>query len=74
LERTTTALIHDLYRLALKQDDLATQAMLKWFIDEQVKRKSGPELAEMIQAVETKSLGGMFALDHRWGPQGPGSE
>jgi hypothetical protein len=25
------------------------------------------ELAAMIEAVEAKSLGGMFALDHRWG-------
>ena len=68
LERTTTAMIHDLYRLAVKQDDLATQAMLKWFIDEQVEEEEwAMELAAMIEAVEAKSLGGMFALDHRWG-------
>jgi ferritin len=68
LERTTTAMIHDLYRLAAKQDDLATQAMLKWFIDEQVEEEDwATELATMIEAVESKSLGGMFALDHRWG-------
>lgn len=68
LEQSTTRLIYDLHKLAGQANDLATQSMLKWFIDEQVEEEDwATELTSQIAEVESKSLGGLFALDHRWG-------
>ena len=38
-ERANTASIHELYALAIKLDDYATQSHLKWFLDEQVEEE-----------------------------------
>ena len=38
-EQKVTALINDLFALATKEKDCATQSMLKWFIDEQVEEE-----------------------------------
>ncbi|HNS01589.1 MAG TPA: ferritin [Anaerolineae bacterium] len=38
-ERKVTQSIHDLYALALRQNDYPTQVMLQWFIDEQVEEE-----------------------------------
>lgn len=43
-ERKVTASIHKLYELALAEKDYATQAMLKWFIDEQVEEEKNAML------------------------------
>jgi len=39
-EQKVTALINDLYTLALEENDYATQMMLHWFIEEQVEEES----------------------------------
>lgn len=39
-EKKVTALISDLYAVAVEEKDYATQNMLKWFIDEQVEEES----------------------------------
>ena len=39
-EKKVTALINDLYAVAVEEKDYATQNMLKWFIDEQVEEES----------------------------------
>lgn len=39
-EQKVTALINDLYAVAVEEKDYATQNMLKWFIDEQVEEES----------------------------------
>lgn len=38
-EKKVTALINDLYAVAVEEKDYATQNMLKWFIDEQVEEE-----------------------------------
>lgn len=38
-ENKVTALINDLYAVAVEEKDYATQNMLKWFIDEQVEEE-----------------------------------
>lgn len=38
-ERLVTSLINDLYALAVKENDYATQVMLHWFIEEQVEEE-----------------------------------
>lgn len=39
-ERKVTAMIHNLYELAVKESDCPTQMMLHWFIEEQVEEES----------------------------------
>lgn len=53
-ERSVTAAIHDIYALATRESDYATQSMLKWFIDEQVEEEKNAD--EVIQRL--KLVGG----------------
>lgn len=52
-EQLVTGLINDLYELAVKQNDYATQVLLHWFIEEQVE-----EEASAAQIVETLKMAG----------------
>jgi ferritin len=66
-ERKVTGLIHDLYALALEENDYASQVMLQWFIDEQVEEESNAE-----QIVETLKMVGdqgqaLLMLDRQLG-------
>lgn len=48
-EQKVTALIHDLYELALDESDYPAQVMLHWFIDEQVEEeKTAGEILDMF--------------------------
>lgn len=42
-EQKVTALINNLYSLAVEENDFATQSMLKWFIDEQVEEEENAQ-------------------------------
>ena len=49
-ERKITALIHQLYELALKESDYATQTLLQWFITEQVEEeKNAGQIVEQLK-------------------------
>ena len=52
-EQLVTGLINDLYELAVKENDYATQVLLHWFIEEQVE-----EEASAAQIVETLKMAG----------------
>ena len=52
-ERKVTAMIHNLYELALKEKDYPAQVMLHWFIDEQVEEESNAS-----QILETLGMAG----------------
>ena len=52
-EQLVTGLINDLYELAVKEEDYATQVLLHWFIEEQVE-----EEASAAQIVETLKMAG----------------
>ena len=51
-EQHVTALIHELYALAVEQNDYATQVLLHWFIQEQVEEEDNA-----TQLVETLGNG-----------------
>jgi ferritin len=49
-EKKVTASISDLYALALKESDYATQGLLQWFINEQVEEeKNATDIMEMLK-------------------------
>jgi ferritin len=52
-ERKVTGLIHDLYALAVEENDYPTQSMLQWFIDEQVEEeKTASEMLAKVRLVQ----------------------
>jgi ferritin len=66
-EQKVTASIHQLYALAAKEDDYATQTMLQWFINEQVE-----EERNVNQAVDWLRMSGdspvaLLMLDQKFG-------
>jgi ferritin len=49
-EQKVTGLIHDIYALAVKENDYASQVELQWFIKEQVEEeKSASEIVEQLK-------------------------
>jgi ferritin len=69
-EREVTKSINQLYALAAKENDYATQSMLQWFITEQVEEeKSASLVAEQLKLVGD-SKGSIIMLDHHLGKRG----
>ena len=69
-EQKVTTMIHDLYGLAVEENDYASQAFLQWFVTEQVEEeKNAGDVAETL-----KMVGGMsealFLLDRELGQRG----
>jgi ferritin len=66
-EQKVTSMIHNLYSLALKENDYASQIMLQWFITEQVEEELNAttivDQLKMIGAHDTAVL----MLDHDLG-------
>lgn len=51
-ERKVTKMIHDLYALAVKENDYPTQVEMQWFISEQVEEeKSASDIVEQLKMV-----------------------
>jgi ferritin len=69
-EQFITKSIYDLYEVALKEKDYATQVLLQWFISEQVEEEKNAlatiESMNRIEAHETAVL----QLDHQLGKRG----
>jgi ferritin len=69
-EAKVTASINDLYELALKEKDYPAQAMLQWFITEQVEEeKNAAEIVAQLELVEARGTA-VLMLDHRLGKRG----
>jgi ferritin len=69
-EAAVTASIHNLYETALKEKDYPAQAMLQWFITEQVEEeKNAAEIVAHLEMVEARGTAIMM-LDHRLGKRG----
>jgi ferritin len=69
-EGKVTAMIHNLYALALKENDYPTQVMLQWFINEQVEEeKNASHIVETLKLAGDKG-GSLLMLDHRLGKRG----
>ncbi len=66
-ELKVTGLINGLVNLAKKDNDYATESMLKWFIDEQVEEEASAALIiEKLKRIKD-STNGLFMLDHKLG-------
>ena len=62
-EQVVTSLINDLYALATKEKDYATQSMLKWFIDEQVEEEENARtLIDSLKMIKDNGYG-LYMLD-----------
>jgi ferritin len=73
-EQKVTASIHSLVALANKEDDYATQAMLQWFVTEQVEEeKNVSQIVEWLKMAGA-SAGSILMLDHRLGKRGKSAE
>jgi ferritin len=66
-EQLVTSLIHNLYKLALKENDYASQVMLQWFITEQVEEeKNATQILEQLKLIDAHGAA-IYQLDHRLG-------
>lgn len=66
-EQHVTKLIHDLYELAVKENDYAAQVELQWFITEQVEEeKTAKDIIQQLKWVGDKSTA-LFMLDQQLG-------
>lgn len=66
-ERKVTAMIHNLYSIALAEKDYPTQVMLHWFIDEQVEEeKNAGTMVDQLQMADDH-MGILVNLDHHAG-------
>ncbi len=66
-EQGVTAQINNLYGLAVREDDYASQAFLQWFVTEQVEEeKNVGDVVETLKMVGNKSEA-LFLLDRELG-------
>ncbi len=62
-EQKVTSLIHNLYNLAIEEQDHATRSMLTWFVDEQVEEEdSAREIIDQLRMVDCNKLG-LYMID-----------
>lgn len=66
-EKKVTAMIHNLYDIAVEDKDYASQSMLKWFIDEQVEEEeSARDIIGQLREVEGCKAA-LFMIDKKLG-------
>lgn len=66
-EKKVTALINNIYALALKEGDYASQVFLHWFIEEQVEEeKNASAILDTLKLIGDKS-NAIYQLDHQLG-------
>jgi len=69
-EREVTKSIGQLYALAIKESDYATQAALQWFVTEQVEEeKTASQIVEQLK-LAGDSKGTLLMLDHHLAKRG----
>ncbi len=72
-ERQVTAQINDLYALANKENDFASQALLDWFAAEQVEEEK--TVGQIVDDLKRAGDGnGLFLLDRELGSRGASTE
>jgi ferritin len=66
-EQKVTSLIHNLYEVALEENDYAAQVMLHWFIDEQVEEEDN--VSQILDALDRigDNNQGLIMLDRELG-------
>ena len=71
-EQKVTGMIHQLYALALKENDYATQVQLQWFITEQIEEEKNASLIiEQLKMIEDRGTAVLF-LDKQLAKRGQG--
>ena len=69
-EQKVTAMIHQLYGLAVKENDYATQTFLQWFVTEQVEEeKNASQIVEQLKMVGDHTAA-LFMIDGHLGKRG----
>jgi ferritin len=69
-EQRVTAMINDLYGLAVRENDYASQTFLQWFVTEQVEEeKNTGDVVETLKMIGDKSEA-LFLLDRELGHRG----
>jgi ferritin len=66
-EQKVTALINNIYKVALEQNDVASQVFLHWFITEQVEEEKNASTIVDILTKIGSSVGSLYQLDHQLG-------
>jgi len=70
-EQKVTGMIHDLYALAVKENDYPTQVEMQWFISEQVEEeKNAGDIVEQIKMAENNKTA-LLMLDRELGARQP---
>ncbi len=73
-EQKVTASIHNLYALAAKENDYATQTMLQWFINEQVEEeKNVGQVVDWLKMAGDSPVA-LLMLDQKLGQRGGEAE
>jgi ferritin len=73
-EQKVTGMIHDLYKLALEQNDYPALSMLQWFVDEQVEEEqSALAVVEQLEMIGDNKMG-LFMIDRELGQRQAGAE
>ena len=73
-EQKVTAMIENLYELAAKENDYATQAALQWFITEQVEEESNAsQIVEQLKMIGDNRTA-LLMLDMELGKRQPDAE
>jgi ferritin len=69
-EQKVTAMIHDLYALAVQEKDYASQAFLQWFVTEQVEEEgNATQIVETLKMIGDKGQA-LIMLDRELGKRG----
>lgn len=66
-EQKVSKSIHDLYALAIKENDYPTQAMLQWFINEQVEEEKNASAIVAQLRMIGDSPAALFMIDQQLG-------
>jgi ferritin len=73
-EQKVTGMIHDLYKLAVAQNDYPALSMLQWFVDEQVEEEqSALAVVEKLEMIGDNKMG-LFMIDRELGQRQPEAE
>lgn len=71
-EQKVTGMIHDLYALAVKENDYATQVEMQWFIAEQVEEeKNAGDVVEQLKLADDNKTA-LLMLDRELGSRNAG--
>jgi ferritin len=69
-ERNVSAAINEIYALATRENDYATQSMLRWFVDEQVEEeKNADDVIQRLKLVGSNGTG-LLLIDRQLAERG----